>query len=106
MHRAKASAQLRNPTAARQELSETLWALATLAVDPGPAATAALAARAAALLPGLGWPRACDLIYCLAAFGSADEFILAGIRKQIGDGIMIGGVLVDKIGYGKLAAAE
>ncbi len=28
----------------------------------------------------------------IAAFGSADEFILAGIRKQIGDGLMIGGV--------------
>ena len=57
--------------AAEQELSETLWALATLAVDPGPAATAALAARALALLPSLDWARACDLIYCLAAFGTA-----------------------------------
>jgi branched-chain amino acid transport system substrate-binding protein len=27
----------------------------------------------------------------LAAFGSADEFILSGVRKAIGDGIMIGG---------------
>ena len=30
----------------------------------------------------------------IAAFGSADEFILAGIRKQIGDGLTIGGVKV------------
>lgn len=28
----------------------------------------------------------------IAAFGSADEFILAGVRKQIGDGLLIGGV--------------
>jgi branched-chain amino acid transport system substrate-binding protein len=28
----------------------------------------------------------------IAAFGSADEFILAGIRKQIGDGLVINGV--------------
>ena len=27
----------------------------------------------------------------LAGFGSADEFVLAGVRKAIGDGIMIGG---------------
>lgn len=27
----------------------------------------------------------------LAGFGSADEFVLAGVRKAIGDGITIGG---------------
>lgn len=28
----------------------------------------------------------------IAAFGSADDFIIAGVRKSIGDGLMIGGV--------------
>ena len=67
VHRERCSDAGTQAAAPSQEFSNLLWALSTLAVDAGPAATTALAGRAVALLPAIDPARAVAFAYSLAA---------------------------------------
>ncbi len=75
------------PGISRREAVKAL-AAAGAGAAAAPALTGPASAQARVIKVGFISPQTGPI----AAFGSADDFIIAGVRKSIGDGLMIGGV--------------